>query len=971
MSANSDNLQRSYADQLSDLEDRLGSLFDDEAMLAEIHVAIRGLLSNNGASEAAIREVLQKRLAAGELRRESFELVQKMLDRILTENASAAPLENEPAPQEEVPHVDTEVIVDETPFVSTEVIVDETPFAATEVTANDSPYDATLVIGTSTDEKTANVQIQVGSVLRDRFLLQQQVVGGGKGVVYKALDQRLAEAGDENTHVAIKLLPAELSRNDNALRALQQEVAKGRCLAHPNIVRFIDLDREEDQHFIVMEWLEGKTLTSILDESSSQKIDLETALDIIKQVSLALDYAHQRGVVHGDISPANVRITPEGEVKLFDFGVARILQKERDAQPDFDPAELGPKSPEYSSMQVLTGEDPVPTDDVFSLGCLMYRLIAGYRVFGPRSAAEAASEGMEPQQPQGLNNTQWLALKKALAYSRVPRFKSPIEFLAAFGELPKSQGAQAAPPPQAAPAVEPVQAPPAKAPQPEPIAQAAQAVPPAQAPQPAPTVSAPQPESLAQATQPAPTAQAPQPEPIAQAPQPEPIAQAPQPEPIAQATQPAPTAQAPQPAPAAQGPKPGLPVQSSAPAPLVIPDEPMVALRYPDDPPRSPWRLAILGIMLIASVFAGIKMDLIEKIEALIPLVVSGSTAVPPVQQDTAPEEIARVTPQASDEPVVDESGTESIVDGPPVEDIFDEQPLQEPVAESAAPETTVGETGTAETTAAENTTAETEAAEAAEEPEIDQAALLPPTLTVGLVTSGQFVPEADLTLRENSKSATIDLVRTRNMLEPYSVLLEEVGFSGNRSPWEEGQYEIANNGVATFAAGQNRVRTSISMAPDLLREADREVTIQVREIDNAESELARINLVLEDDDRRVFEASLPLNTVAFAASEVFVSEADPAVQIDVVRFKPDNRPFEVTYVIGDINATAGEDYFPPGLPIVYFGPGQRTARILIPLVQDADIEGGEVFALELRGAGPQIDPDIYQRIAVMIRDDD
>jgi serine/threonine protein kinase len=871
MSANSDNLQRSYADQLSDLEDRLGSLFDDEAMLAEIHVAIRGLLSNNGASEAAIREVLQKRLAAGELRRESFELVQKMLDRILTENASAAPLENEPAPQEEVPHVDTEVIVDETPFVSTEVIVDETPFAATEVTANDSPYDATLVIGTSTDEKTANVQIQVGSVLRDRFLLQQQVVGGGKGVVYKALDQRLAEAGDENTHVAIKLLPAELSRNDNALRALQQEVAKGRCLAHPNIVRFIDLDREEDQHFIVMEWLEGKTLTSILDESSSQKIDLETALDIIKQVSLALDYAHQRGVVHGDISPANVRITPEGEVKLFDFGVARILQKERDAQPDFDPAELGPKSPEYSSMQVLTGEDPVPTDDVFSLGCLMYRLIAGYRVFGPRSAAEAASEGMEPQQPQGLNNTQWLALKKALAYSRVPRFKSPIEFLAAFGELPKSQGAQAAPPPQAAPAVEPVQAPPAKAPQPEPIAQAAQAVPPAQAPQPAPTVSAPQPESLAQATQPAPTAQAPQPEPIAQAPQPEPIAQAPQPEPIAQATQPAPTAQAPQPAPAAQGPKPGLPVQSSAPAPLVIPDEPMVALRYPDDPPRSPWRLAILGIMLIASVFAGIKMDLIEKIEALIPLVVSGSTAVPPVQQDTAPEEIARVTPQASDEPVVDESGTESIVDGPPVEDIFDEQPLQEPVAESAAPETTAGETGTAETTAAENTTAETEAAEAAEEPEIDQAALLPPTLTVGLVTSGQFVPEADLTLRENSKSATIDLVRTRNMLEPYSVLLEEVGFSGNRSPWEEGQYEIANNGVATFAAGQNRVRTSISMAPDLLREADREVTIQVREIDNAESELARINLVLEDDDRRVFEASLPLNTVAFAASEVFV----------------------------------------------------------------------------------------------------
>jgi hypothetical protein len=226
MSANSDNLQRSYADQLSELEDRLGSHFDDEAMLAEIHVAIKGLLSNNGASEAAIREVLQKRLAAGELRRESFELVQKMLDRILSENAAASSPDNGPAAQEEVPHVDTEVIADETPFVSTEVIVDQTPFAETEVTANDSPYEATLVIGAMPGEKAANVQIQVGSILRDRFLLQQQVVGGGKGVVYKALDQRLAEAGDENTHVAIKLLPAELSRNDNAPALHRHGVAR-------------------------------------------------------------------------------------------------------------------------------------------------------------------------------------------------------------------------------------------------------------------------------------------------------------------------------------------------------------------------------------------------------------------------------------------------------------------------------------------------------------------------------------------------------------------------------------------------------------------------------------------------------------------------------------------------------------------------------------------------------------------------
>ncbi len=429
MNANSDNLKRPYAEDFSELETRLRSQVDDETVLAEIHVALRGLLSNNGDSESRIREILQKRYDAGDLRPESLELVQKMLDRIRSKGASTLPVDSEPAPKEEVPYVATMVIGDEAPQTATIVIADEAP----------------------AEKKATARQIQVGSVLRDRFLLQRQVLGGGTGVVYKALDQRLAEAGEADTHVAIKVLPSELSRNANALRALQQEVAKGRCLAHPNIVRFIDLDREDDLYFIVMEWLEGKSLASILDASGSKKIDLETTLDIIKQVSLALDYAHQRGVVHGDINPGNVRITPDGAVKLFDFGIARILQKEQDAQPDFDPRELGSKSPEYSSMQVLTGEDPVPADDVFSLGCLMYRLVAGYRVFGPRSAAEAASEGMEPQQPPGLSDSQWLALKKALAYSRVPRFSSPAEFLAAFGELPKSQPVRPAPPAEPAP----------------------------------------------------------------------------------------------------------------------------------------------------------------------------------------------------------------------------------------------------------------------------------------------------------------------------------------------------------------------------------------------------------------------------------------------------------------------------------------------------------------------------------------
>jgi serine/threonine protein kinase len=921
MSAKNDNLKLSDTEQFSDLQSRLESQVDDETVLAEIHVAIKELLTNNNATESRIREILQRRFDSGDLRPESFELVNKMLDRINSENvaspavgAATLIIDRGSAAPGEVPYVDTEVIGDEMPV---DVPAAAAPFTSTTVLDDD------VAVETMTD-----AQLQIGTILRDRFLLQQQVFGGSTGVVYKALDQRLADAGDENTFVAIKVLPAEVSGNDKALRALQQEVAKGRCLTHQNIVRCIDLDREDEMHFIIMEWLDGKSLAAILDEAGTKKIDLETTMDIIKQLSQALEYAHKRGVVHGDVNPGNIKITREGEVKLFDFGIARVLQKEQDSQPDFDPRELGAKSPEYSSMQVLTGEDPVPADDVFSLGCLMYRLIAGYRVFGPRSAAEAASEGMEPQQPQGLSDIQWSALRKALAYSRVPRFSSPAEFVAAIGDVSKSQPAPEKQPTQAAATEHPTQLAPPQQPAP-----------------PEPSVSIPMFEA---------------PEPPAQLAPPPKQRKKPQRVRRSQILQPAQVAQALQPA----QPEPTvIPAQE---APLVVPDEPMVARSFEIEDRPSPWRLVILGTVLNGAFFVATQTDIFEQIEQLLPAelvaAIRGEVATvaprevvaEPIAEPVA-EPIANTVAEAESEApagaAVEEATAESAVaeglgEDTLVEEFVDEEMQEETVAESAETELPI-------------------------EPEAAIVPVLPATLTVGLVATGQIVHEVGLTMREDTEAATIDLVRMHNMREPYTVLLEEVGFTGNRSPWEEGRYELANNGVATFEAGQNRVRTTITMSADAVREADREVTIQVREIDDAESELARINLRLEDDDRRAFEASLPLDTIAFVDSEIFVREADPAVQIDVVRFKPGNTAVEVRYAVQDLTTTAGEDYFPPGLPIIYFSPGQRSARILIPLVQDVEIEGSEVFALELQNDSGRVDPDIYQRIAVMIRDDD
>jgi hypothetical protein len=160
-------------------------------------------------------------------------------------------------------------------------------------------------------------------------------------------------------------------------------------------------------------------------------------------------------------------------------------------------------------------------------------------------------------------------------------------------------------------------------------------------------------------------------------------------------------------------------------------------------------------------------------------------------------------------------------------------------------------------------------------------------------------------------------------------------------------------------------------MASDPLREADQQSTLRVRELDAAAIQLATIEVVLEDDDQRKFEAGLPPNTIAFAASQVSVQERDPAAQIDVVRFNPDETSLVVEFEIFDVTATAGEDYFPPSNNLISFGPGQRAARVLIPLVQDAAFEGDEAFVVDLSSVDASPQRDVYYRVAIMIRDDD
>jgi hypothetical protein len=525
-------------------------------------------------------------------------------------------------------------------------------------------------------------------------------------------------------------------------------------------------------------------------------------------------------------------ITPTGQAKLFDFGIARIRQKRSARKNEFDSDILSAATPAYSSMQVLTGEDPAAADDVFSLACLAYRLIAGYRVFGPRNAAEAAEAGMEPQRLESLSNAQWQALKKALSYSRVARFSSPSEFVDAL------TGADS-------------------------------------------TVD-------------------------------------------------------------------------SAGVMEVDPDENLNNRFEPKS--RKPWRYVAIFLILVATIAIIWESEIRRLLE---------TSTVQPQAIPVADEAESATVPSQVPE------GSEIVPTTEPSGDVTDLLPNETAGADLSvdglitSPQDSAGEAGEPETGVPE-VTAAPNAINA-----IDYASLPPANIIIPLAGPGDLPGEASLSLTEDGEAAIVDFVRETNLDETLELHLVEARHSGNQSPLDTGQYSLSDNGLIDFPSGQHRTRITIAMASDPLREPDYQVTLVVRDVAYSDIEFATIKLTLRDDDQRAFENRLAPNTVAFAVSQVSVRERDPAVQIDVIRFKPDGSRLEVAYSIRDVTATEGEDYIAPQSGTVIFGPGQRSARILIPLVQDVSREADEAFMLELVGEPASTQSNIYRRIAVMIRDDD
>src|SRR6266403_325111 len=210
----------------------------------------------------------------------------------------------------------------------------------------------------------AGDDLEKGRVLAGRYEILQLLGRGGMGSVYKARDIELDRV------VALKLIRPELAINPEILRRFKQELILARQVTHKNVIRIFDLGQSEGIKFISMDFVEGQNLRELLLERG--KFPPEQAARAMLQICRALEAAHAEGVIHRDLKPQNVMLSPDGRVYVMDFGIARSAYLPGMTQTG---ALIG--TPEYMSPEQARGEKLTERSDLFSLGVIFYELLTG------------------------------------------------------------------------------------------------------------------------------------------------------------------------------------------------------------------------------------------------------------------------------------------------------------------------------------------------------------------------------------------------------------------------------------------------------------------------------------------------------------------------------------------------------------------------------------------------------------------
>ena len=228
--------------------------------------------------------------------------------------------------------------------------------------------------------------ITKGQKINDRYEIIRSIGEGGMANVYLGYDTIL----DRN--VAIKVLRGDLSNDEKFVRRFQREALSASSLAHPNIVEMYDVGEDDGLYYIVMEYIEGKTLKQLLKKRGT--LTVSEAIDIMVQLTDGMAHAHDSYIIHRDLKPQNIMIKDDGSIKITDFGIAMALNSTQLTQTN---SVMG--SVHYLPPEQASGKGCTTKSDIYSMGIIFYELLSGSLPFRGENAVEIALKHMRDPLP--------------------------------------------------------------------------------------------------------------------------------------------------------------------------------------------------------------------------------------------------------------------------------------------------------------------------------------------------------------------------------------------------------------------------------------------------------------------------------------------------------------------------------------------------------------------------------------------
>lgn len=269
-----------------------------------------------------------------------------------------------------------------------------------------------------TKQSEQSTTLEKGHIVKNRYVIDSLIGHGGLCDVYRAKDKVLESSGVATPFVALKVLQHEYVDQPETARMLIREAQHTQTLSHPNIIRVFDFGVDNKIYFIVMEYIDGETIEQLIQRSRPSGLPFQNAKILLNQILDALIYAHSLDIVHADLKPANIMIDSSGTVKLLDFGVSkteRLKQDQYAAKRRVEEHQVLGYTPNYASLNIISGNKPCRQDDLFAFACIAYELLSCKHPYNRMPIDLAKKKAIPLKKPAGLPSTLWPALKTLLS----------------------------------------------------------------------------------------------------------------------------------------------------------------------------------------------------------------------------------------------------------------------------------------------------------------------------------------------------------------------------------------------------------------------------------------------------------------------------------------------------------------------------------------------------------------------------